>query len=202
MKTLIIQQGAEAIIEKQNSNIIKKRIPKSYRLQELDTKIRKSRTKSEAKILDKLHSIIPVPKLINLDKNNHQITMEFIEGKKLSQHLETLNHQEICKQIGNLITSLHNQNIIHSDLTTSNMILNNKDNKVYLIDFGLSFYSHKIEDKAVDLHLLKQALNAKHHTIANQAIQTILNNYKPDRYKEILEKLKTVESRGRYKDRH
>ena len=37
------------------------------------------------------------------------------------------------------------------------------DKKIYLIDFGLSLYSNKPEDKAVDLHLLKQALESKHY---------------------------------------
>jgi len=202
MKPQIIQQGAEAIIEKKNNSIIKTRTKKSYRYLDLDLKIRNTRTKKEAKILDKLHKILNIPKLINLDKDNHEITMQFIEGEKLSQHLENLNHKDIAKKIAEQITLLHNQDIIHGDLTTSNMILSSKNNQLYLIDFGLSYHSHKIEDKAVDLHLLKQALNAKHHSIAEQTIKIILDNYKPDRYKEILEKLKTVESRGRYKDRH
>ena len=75
----------------------------------------------------------------------------------------------------------------------------NKDvGKVYLIDFGLGFHSHKIEGKAVDIHLLIQALKAKHFKIADKAIEIILKSYKN---KEVLEKLKIVESRGRYKEK-
>ena len=40
-----------------------------------------------------------------------------------------------------------------------------KNGKVYFIDFGLGFFSNKTEDKAVDLHLLKQALESKHYQI-------------------------------------
>jgi len=196
--TKIIQQGAEAIITLNNNQITKNRVKKSYRLKELDEKIRKQRTKSEAKILDKLFSTIPVPKLIKT-YNKENIIMQYIQGQKLSQYLEQLDYKKICKQIGELITSLHNQNIIHGDLTTSNMIFS--QDKVYLIDFGLSFHSNKLEDKAVDLHLLKQALEAKHFKIAEEAMNIILNNYKPEKYKEILEKLKVVESRGRYKEK-
>jgi len=198
---MIIQQGAEAIIEKKDNTILKTRTKKSYRHPELDLKIRTSRTKKEAKILNTLSQTQNIPKLINLNKDKSEITMQFIDGKKLSEHLEKLNYKEIAKQIAKQITLLHNQDIIHSDLTTSNMILS-QNNQLYLIDFGLSFHSHKIEDKAVDLHLLKQALNAKHFSIAEQTINIILQNYKPERYQEILEKLKTVESRGRYKDKH
>ena len=125
--------------------------------------------------------------------------MEFIDGKKLSEHLEKLDYKTISKQIGQTLTKLHNQDIIHGDLTTSNMIYKSKENKLYLIDFGLGFHSHKIEDKAVDLHLLKQALEAKHYKIANKAFQIILKHYKPDKYKLILERITIIESRGRYK---
>jgi hypothetical protein len=38
------------------------------------------------------------------------------------------------------------------------------DIHVFLIDFGLSFISSRIEDKAVDLHVLKQAIEAKQAT--------------------------------------
>jgi Kae1-associated kinase Bud32 len=199
MNQKIIQQGAEAIISLNKDNhILKKRIKKSYRISELDNKIRKSRTKAESKIMTKLKSIIPVPTIISTDKEN--IIMEFINGKKLSDHLEKLDYKEISKQIGQNLTLLHNQDIIHGDLTTSNMIY--KDNKVYLIDFGLGFHSYKIEDKAVDLHLLKQALEAKHYQIAKKCINIILKNYKPDKYKLILERIPMIESRGRYKKKN
>jgi len=221
MPSKTIQQGAEGIITLSNNQVLKNRVKKSYRHPELDEKIRKLRTRSEAKILDKLNNVLPVPKLIETD-NKENITMQYIQGQKLSEHLEELDYKTICKQIAQLLTDLHNKDIIHGDLTTSNMIyvknknnktdktssshnnlsINNKNNpKVYLIDFGLSYHSHKLEDKAVDLHLLKQALEAKHFKIAEQTINIILNNYKPHRYKEILEQLKKVESRGRYKER-
>jgi len=196
MTPKILQQGAEAIISLENNHIIKNRIKKSYRLHELDNKLRKSRTKSEGKIINKLYGIIPVPKIININDSEMVIEMEYIKGEKLSQHPEDLDWKTICKQIGKTVSKLHEQNIIHGDLTTSNMIL--KDNQVYLIDFGLAFHSHKIEDKAVDLHLLKQAFEAKHFKIAEQAIKIILENYNNP---EVLKRLKVVENRGRYKEK-
>ncbi len=196
----IIQQGAEAIIYLKNNKIIKHRIKKSYRRPELDTKLRKSRTKSESKIINKLQEIIPVPKILDTDEKNYKISMQYLNGKKLSDNLEKLNHKEIAKQIGENLTVLHNQDIIHGDLTTSNMILLN--NQIYFIDFGLGFHSHKIEDKAVDLHLIKQALESKHHTISEQTFKIILKNYKPENSKLIIERISVIEKRGRYKDKH
>lgn len=195
MKQKIIQQGAEAIIYKINNKIIKDRVPKKYRLPELDIKLRKKRTKAEAKIIEKLKKIINVPKIISVNEN--QIIMQYINGKKLSEHLEKLDYKKICKQIGENLTKLHNQDIIHGDLTTSNMIYHN--NQIYFIDFGLGFHSHKIEDKAVDLHLLKQALNAKHYKIAEQCFKIIIKNYKSNQSKLIIQRISIIESRGRYK---
>ena len=190
MKPRIIQQGAEATILLDKNQIIKKRIPKSYRLPILDKRLRKSRTKAEAKIINKLSKIINVPKIIETD-NQQTITMQYIEGKKLSEHLEKLNWKDICKKIGETITKIHDQNIIHGDLTTYNMIYKNK---LFLIDFGLGFHYHKIEDKAVDLHLLKQALEAKHFSIFPEAFNIILKNYKPTNHKLIIERIKIIEN--------
>lgn len=193
-------QGAEALITI-NNNLIKNRIKKSYRIPFLDEKIRKSRTRAEAKIINKLYSIIPVPKIIKTDEKQI-IEMEFINGKKLSDSLESLDYKKICRQIGENITKMHDQNIIHGDLTTSNMICIEKENKVYFIDFGLAFHSQKIEDKAVDLHLLQQALEAKHFTIWQECYKIILDNYRPEKYKDIVRRIKVIESRGRYKDKY
>ena len=197
MKQQIIGRGAEAILIKKNSHLIKDRIKKSYRLPKLDLKLRKSRTKKEAKLLDKAYSIIKVPKIISSD-NKEIIEMEFIEGKKLSETLDNLKDKnKICEKIGQNISKLHDKEIIHGDLTTSNMIL--KDNEVYFIDFGLGFNSKKIEDKAVDLHLLKQALEAKHFLYWKDLFNSVIKGYKSPNKVLILEQLKKVEARGRYK---
>jgi TP53 regulating kinase-like protein len=67
---------------------------------------------------------------------------------------------------------------------------------VYFIDFGLSFFSKKIEDMAVDLHLLKQAIQAKHIDIPIEDFQIVLDSYDS---KEVSDRLNIVEARGRNK---
>ncbi|MBR9704899.1 Kae1-associated serine/threonine protein kinase [Candidatus Pacearchaeota archaeon] len=198
MKPKIIGIGAEAIITLKDNQVTKNRVKKSYRILQLDNKLRKKRTKSETKIIEKLKNIIPVPKIIK-SNNLDIIDMQYIKGKKLSDNLESLDYKKILKQISNNISIMHDQDIIHGDLTTSNMIYQEDENKVYFIDFGLAFHSYKIEDKAVDLHLLKQALDSKHYKIADTAIKIILNNYKAKQSKQILERIKAIEKRGRYK---
>jgi TP53 regulating kinase-like protein len=239
MSQKIIAQGAEAIIYKINDKVVKDRISKKYRHPELDLKLRKSRTKSEAKIINKLKSIINVPKITETKEN--EIIMEYIDGKKLSDCLDDLkNKNEIAEQIGQEIAKIHDSDIIHGDLTTSNMIyvedlksikeisinpyklinlnnknrikdnsinkglsdINNKNNnfKVYFIDFGLGFHSERIEDKAVDLHLIRQALEAKHFKYWQSLFEHIIKGYNSKDKDKILKQLEKVESRGRYKN--
>lgn len=204
MKPKIIQQGAEAKIILSNNFIIKDRIKKSYRIPEIDDRIRKLRTRSEAKLLDKASKIIPIPNVIKIDEKAKEIRMEFINGKKLSDHLDKFplkKQKGICRSIGENTAKLHDADIIHGDLTTSNMIL--KNNKIYFIDFGLGFISHKFEDKAVDIHLLRQALEAKHFKHWETLFKEVLKAYSKSKdSKIVLERLKAVEKRGRYKDKY
>ncbi|VVB82363.1 KEOPS complex subunit Bud32 [uncultured archaeon] len=202
MTEKILQQGAEALIILKDNFIIKDRTKKSYRIKELDEKIRKQRTRAEKKLLEKASAIINSPTPIET-KEIYQIKMPFVNGKKLSETLDLFSlkkQKQICLQIGKEIAKLHDSNIIHGDLTTSNMIFIEKEDKIYFIDFGLGYISNKIEDKAVDLHLLKQALEAKHFTNWKILFEEIEKGYKNSKEsKKTLERLKAVEKRGRYK---
>jgi len=204
----LIQQGAEAKIFLTTDSFTKKiitkeRVSKGYRHPQLNEQIIKRRTKSETKLLIKaLSKNTQVPKILNANEkgepiNRFSIKMQYIQGDRLS---ETLNNYpekkqfEIMQQLGKQTAILHENNIIHGDLTTSNTIL--KNNKLYLIDFGLGFISTKIEDRAVDLHLIKQALEAKHFQNHEKLFKEFLKTYKDN---EVIKRLEIVEKRGRYK---
>ena len=201
IKLKIIQQGAEAVILLEKDRVIKRRMKKSYRIPEIDDRIRKQRTRSEAKLLTKASKLISIPEIIKVDQETKEIIMDFIDGKKLSDYLDKFplkKQKEVCKLIGKSTAKLHDADIIHGDLTTSNMIL--KNNKIYFIDFGLGFISHKFEDKAVDIHLLKQALEAKHFKNWEILFREVFRGYSNSKdSKTVLERLRAVEKRGRYK---
>lgn len=194
-----ISSGAEAIILlNADCNIEKSRIEKSYRIKDIDISLRSSRTKNEARIMQKLQKIIPVPKIINITEYN--LEMEYIDGIQLKKILDA--RPELAVLIGKNLALMHDNNIIHGDLTTSNMILKTDDGeKLYFIDFGLSFVSTRIEDKAVDIHLFKQALESKHYRVFEKAYKEFLKGYCPKSKNEILERLRVVEERGRYKEK-
>ncbi len=185
----LIKEGAEAKIYLEKNKIIKDRIRKSYRIKEIDASLRKSRTKTEERLLRRAkRNSINVPKVIDL--KDCVIEMEYVDGTKVSEMSET----KIFQKIGKEISQMHNSNIVHGDLTTSNMIF--KNNQIYLIDFGLGTYSEKIEDKAVDLHVLKECLTSKHFDISRKAWKEFLKSYKN---KDVLKRLEKVENRGKYK---
>ncbi|MEK6948258.1 MAG: KEOPS complex kinase/ATPase Bud32 [Nanoarchaeota archaeon] len=199
---VLISQGAEAKLYKDKDVVIKERIPKLYRIKELDEKIRKQRNRTEVKLLKLSNTIISSPKIISND--TFSISMEFIDGLKVADCLDDLKDSErkhVCTEIGKNLALLHNSNIIHGDLTTSNMIL--KDNKVYFIDFGLGFINDKAEHKAVDLHLLKQALESKHYKHFESCFKDVIDSYSENINDKtsILDRLDKVEKRGRYKNK-
>ncbi|MFH1770479.1 MAG: KEOPS complex kinase/ATPase Bud32 [archaeon] len=187
-----IGAGAEAIIYLDKNKVIKKRLKKNYRIKEIDEALRKTRTRVESKILEKIP--VKAPKIVSTDRKEN-IEMEFIEGQKIRDLLD--KRPELAKEIGKKVAAMHNAGIIHGDLTTSNMILKEE---IYFIDFGLSFFSEKLEDKAVDIHLFKQALESKHYRVAEKAFKEFLKGYsKAKNYKNIMNRFKIVEERGRYK---
>lgn len=193
IKMKLVKQGAEAKIFLDGNKIIKERIPKNYRIKEIDEKLRFFRTKREAKIIEK--SPINAPKIFSTNKET--IEMEFIDGnllKDVFDKLEKNKRTEILKKIGKEIRKLHDSGIIHGDLTTANIIL--KNNEPFFVDFGLGFFSHKEEDKAVDIYLFKQVIEAKHYNFSEE-FKHILEGYLADN--SFARRLDKIGQRGRYK---
>ncbi len=200
----LIFQGAEAKLFRDGNFVIKERTAKNYRIRQIDEKLRRLRTRREINILGRVSKIIHVPKIHKgSSEKEFKIVMDYIKGKKLSDSLDSFPEKKIikiCRLIGESVAALHNKDIIHGDLTTSNMIIGDK---LYFIDFGLSFVDPKIEHKAVDLHLLKQALESKHYKHYATSFNAVLEGYKniSKEHKHVFDRLDEVEGRGRYKSK-
>ena len=196
----LISQAAEAKIYRKDDVVIKERIIKSYRHPQLDNSIRKFRTKREAKILKKLEEVgFSAPRVSSIDEKEMKIEMNFIKGELLKD-VFSKDYKKLAKEIGKKIALMHNQDIVHGDLTTANMIF---DNEVVFIDFGLAQFSDKIEDKAVDLHLLENALEAVHFDVYPKAFSVVVDSYKKEskNSEAILKRLEIVNGRGRNKQK-
>lgn len=189
----MIAQGAEAKLYTDGEVLLKERIPKPYRVDELDKSLRQFRTRREAKVLSKLADIgVLGPELLGMCDKEMKIKMSFIDGVKL-KHVLVQDIEGYGKELGQLISKLHGADIVHSDLTTSNMIVKNG---IHLIDFGLSFFSCKTEDKAVDLRLFRRALQSAHHEISEQVWDAFLSSYT---HEDVLKRLEVVDKRGRHR---
>ena len=156
-----IAEGAEAkifLIDIANKKyILKERIPKAYRAKELDDVILSKRIKSEVRLLN-LTKETGVKCPIVYYSDSKKIIMEylpFVESKSL-----ILSKPNILKIIANDVVKLHKKGIVHGDLTLCNVLFDKKNNLPYFIDFGLSFLSHKLEDKAMDLEVLREIIIA------------------------------------------
>ena len=202
---LKIAQGAEAILYKDNNKVIKERFSKEYRLPQIDEALRKFRTRREAKVLGKLEEMqFPSPSLLDFCDKRMSITMDFVPGEKLRDVLlKEDDFQQLAQEMGQRVGKLHAQNIVHGDLTTSNMIQHKDDKTVHLIDFGLSSFSDRDEDKAVDLFLFDRALESTHYHHYPEIFNKALEGYKKSNpeYASVLERLEIVQKRGRNKKR-
>lgn len=207
-----LAQGAEAIIYADPDSVIKDRFEKKYRHPELDGRLRKSRTRREGKILTKLSDAqFPAPSLVEMDDKDMKVHMSLVPGDmvkvvvdKLEESGDKDGYCAVFREIGSKVGTLHSMGIIHQDLTTSNMIMHSTKKEVYFIDFGLSFFSDKVEDCAVDLHLLRHALESRHYRIWKECFAAVLSGYleKMLKAEEVIARLETVEKRGRNKGKH
>jgi len=210
MKTpVLIKKGAEAslYLAKWHGRkvIMKKRLPKKYRLSMLDEQIRTYRTVHEPRLMHEAKKAgVPTPIIFLVDMKKATIIMEFVDGKQVKQLLDEVSEsqrRQLCLKIGELIGRLHKHGIIHGDLTTSNMILDS-DGKIFFVDFGLGEKTSELEARGVDLHLMRRALESTHFRFAEECFNAVIEGYSKvlgdNVTKKVLDKIGEIERRGRY----
>lgn len=159
-------KGAEAELSVERKGgkklVLKKRLRKNYRNKFLDAKIRRLRTRREARILrGALQAGAAVPKIFFDDEEKHEVGMQLVEGTLLARLVEknSKNLPILMERCGEELARLHAAGIVHGDFTTSNIIA--QKNSVVVIDFGLSGFSRDVEEKAEDVLLFKKSLGEK-----------------------------------------
>jgi Kae1-associated kinase Bud32 len=203
----IIYQGAEAkicISKYMNFDVIKKRrLKKGYRIKQIDNSLISTRTKEETKlIIEARRAGVSVPIIYDVDLQNGVITMEYLKGKRIKDILNDIDESKracICKKIGESIARFHNNNIIHGDITTSNMIL--LDDKIHFFDFGLGEINSELEAKGVDLHVLMEAIESTHSKYSS-CFDYVLEGYKKELKQDanqVIKKIQEIVKRGRYR---
>lgn len=208
--------------------VAKCRPAKGYRHPTLDAKIREQRTSREARALVRCKRAgVPAPTVFAVDKANHTIVMQRLPGVTAKEAILSLQSEgdrgmpalrAVIDRLGQLVAMMHNADIIHGDLTTSNFIIDGQHvDSIHVIDLGLVKESANVEDKAVDLYVMERALSSTHPqlveigggcvdvggdgTYGSGAINWFLAGYiakcLPEKGRTTLEKLSAVRARGR-----
>ncbi len=201
---MAVKIGAEATVKQVVFDgmraVLKERIRKGYRIPELDKKLRSQRTRTEAKITGEARRAgVNTAMVFRTEEENCKIFFENITGKTLKDHINNADNAkitEISEKWGEAVGRLHAAGIIHDDLTTSNSIVH--DNKIYMIDFGLSFFSSREEDKAEDINLLRQSLGATHDSVFDAVWPAFVKGYLSYGSVKTLGRAGEIAKRGRY----
>lgn len=203
----LVYRGAEADIYSDwwagEKAIYKFRKPLPYRHPDLDAEIRAQRTVHEAEIMHDAKSAgVSTPCLFYVSQPESLIVMQEIQGPRLKAVLGRPGPDgtDLSAAFGASVGRLHKAGIMHGDLTTSNVLVDEAG--VHLIDFGLSVHSIRVEDHAVDLRLIKETLVGAHSEIATSVMTSFVKGYASEvgeaRARAVGRKLSEIERRGRY----
>mmetsp|Transcript_7322 Transcript_7322/g.19008 ORF Transcript_7322/g.19008 Transcript_7322/m.19008 type:complete len:108 (+) Transcript_7322:134-457(+) len=104
---------------------------------------------------------------------------------------------------------MHDMDIVHGDLTTSNVLVekggkkdgNDMPERYIFIDFGLSVVSTVPEDKAVDLYVMERAIVSTHPN-SEKFTEAVLKAYcgVSKKASAVIQRLGVVRARGRKRD--
>jgi TP53 regulating kinase-like protein len=203
----LIYRGAEAEIYRikwcEIDAVMKVRNMLPYRNKLLDRQIRAQRTIREAGAMAKVKEAgVRSPFIFYLDPRNASIVMEFIKGERLKDVLKQRDKNvfKLCRELGKILGRMHNINLIHGDMTTSNVIVNKE--KLAVLDFGLSYFSTRVEDKATDLRLIKEVMSSAHSEIYPKCFDSFIDGYEfvvgSKNGRDVRLQLLSIERRGRY----
>ena len=204
------RRGAEATVttsgEDGDRRVVKRRVPKAYRHPELDRTLRRDRTVAEARLTSEARRAgVPTPLVADADVPNATLTLQHVGARDLAAALD--DGADSAAAVGRQLARLHEAGVVHGDPTTRNVRVGadaadgaataSADRPV-LIDFGLAYHTGHVEDHAMDLHVFEGSIRA---TAADPAplIEAFEDGYAEIGADEVLDRLRDVEGRGRYR---
>ncbi|KAM6927915.1 EKC/KEOPS complex subunit TP53RK [Xenentodon cancila] len=216
-QAVLLQQGAEARVYRTQflgrPAVLKERFPKRYRHPELDEKLTHRRTVQEVRSMLRCRRAgVSAPVVYFVDYTSHCIFLEeVVDSLTVRDHIASTQQSNSLKEqgldwlaekIGQILAKMHDEDVIHGDLTTSNMLLRrgpeHAASDLVLIDFGLSYISALPEDKGVDLYVLEKAFLSTHPN-TELLFEKLLKSYAASSKKSaaVIRKLDEVRLRGR-----
>ncbi len=193
--------GAEAIIKRDEffgRRVIRKiRIPKGYRIKQLDVSLRKTRTRKEARIMHELKKYgVRTP--IIYDLKDFEIVMEELQGYTLADILNDMSSfevEKILREIARMAARIHSAGYSHGDFTTGNMIM--EDGELILIDWSMAEKDASIEDKAVDIEMFEETFRAAHYRHLS-LLPVFFEEYSRIMGDNVLKQVEEIKGRRRY----
>ncbi|PSQ42984.1 Kae1-associated kinase Bud32 [Halobacteriales archaeon SW_7_68_16] len=196
-------RGAEATVELGADRVTKRRVRKAYRHPELDDRLRRERTRAEARLLHEARGLgVPTPVVYDVDPGMGRLVVERVGDADLRDALSSNR----VRAVGRYLARLHGGDVVHGDPTVRNVrVWTDRDPggerpATSIIDFGLGYHSGHVEDHAMDLHVLRGSLagTADDPGALSAAAEAGYRAAGGD--PAVLDRLAAVESRGRYRD--
>jgi len=209
-------RGAEATVTVDGDVVVKRRVPKAYRHPELDERLRRTRTRTEARLTSEARRHgVPTPLVCGVDPAEGVITFQRVGSADLADALSP----DRVERVGRYLARLHAAGIVHGDPTTRNVRVAPAGE--FLVDFGLGFHSGHVEDHAMDLHVFRQSVEGT-ASDPEPLVAALLDGYRAERAADagaltgadagdeagagdegdaaaaVLARLRDVEGRGRY----
>jgi N6-L-threonylcarbamoyladenine synthase/protein kinase Bud32 len=185
--------GAEATVSFEGDNVVKTRNPRAYRHPTLDERLRRERTREEARLTSEARRAgVPTPVIRDIDPRETTITFQHVGDCDLREALT----EETVRATAEALATIHGAGFVHGDPTTRNVRVG-EEGKVYLIDFGLGYYTQHAEDHAMDLHVFEQSLDGTADD-ADALRAAAEAAYREAGDTAVLDTLDDIEGRGRY----
>ena len=197
--------------------VVKRRVPKRYRHRELDRSIRRDRTVTEARLTSHARRAgVPTPLVYDVDLPTATLTLQHVGDRDLAADITAANAAteesvesrapdtvaSMTRAVGEQLARLHDAGMVHGDPTTRNVRVDpcreDAEPRAILIDFGLGYHTGHIEDHAMDLHVFEGSVTA---TAADPdpLIEAFESGYRAVGDRTVLDRLRAVRDRGRYR---
>ena len=200
--TEAVLRGAEATVTVEGETVSKRRNPRAYRHPTLDGRLRRERTRAEARLTAGARRAgVPTPLVRDIDLEGTQLSVQTVGDRELRAAVTAPRVRQVARHLARL----HGAGLVHGDPTTRNIRVRTDVSDpevvdapaVFLIDFGLGYHSEDPEDHAMDLQVFRRSLTGT-ETDANRFVREVESAYRETGNPAVLDCLRDIESRGRY----
>lgn len=206
-----VSEGAEAEIRAVDwwgfAALLKARGSKKYRPKALDERLRRERTRTEARLLVEARRLgVRTPLIYDLDVERCQLVLEALPGPTLKAVLEDASLPpatvvQAVRTFGTALGRLHAGRVAHGDLTSSNVLFpEGPQGPVAVLDLSMGTRNAGLEELGIDLHLVEEDLKAL-SARAPSLIRAFHAGYaegNPSGAKDVRARAKAIRGRVRY----